>query len=634
MRPPDTHSSGWRAVILIAVTYIYFLIFAQFAFLKRLAELGIADVHLKAVMGAMGAGGILLSLLTPRIRFWPSPRLRMRVGLGACAAASALSLLPLGLYAGIGVACLIGCGLGLLTVTLVTHLRSWLGDGTPLLKVGVGTGFGYLVCNFPPFFTASPEFQAATSSILCVGCLAVPLRNESPADQEQITHASSISFLRVLICFTALVWFDSAAFFIIQNTPALKAGTWQGSIHLWSNGLLHLFAALASAFLLRRSGLTFVLSAAFLGLASACLLLLDPSHALAASVLYPVGVSLYSVALVAYPSLLTPAASLAERGRQAGWLYAIAGWFGSAMGIGMSQHLGHVPPAFVACAGALVFASPILGLIGRRRRELIAACGVLIVAFGVDRAVIAHHPPLPQLSAMERGRQVYISEGCIHCHSQYVRPGTRDVLMWGPIQTVDQLRQQHPPLIGNRRQGPDLSQVGGRRSPLWLRAHFYDPRELSHDSFMPSYGYLFRGSTRGDDLIAYLSSLKTPEYTQHISAEQGWCPTNESAHVQEGSQLFHAYCGTCHEADGRIRNQWRASFTRLPPDLQTGPWLHLPLTDSHAQRELRLARIIKFGIPGTDMPGHEYLSDRDISSLALWLNGQIADTRQSSGENQ
>jgi len=54
-----------------------------------------------------------------------------------------------------------------------------------------------------------------------------------------------------------------------------------------------------------------------------------------ASVFYPIGVSLYSVALVAYPSLLAPASSPAERGRKAGWVYAVAGWFGSAMGIGM-----------------------------------------------------------------------------------------------------------------------------------------------------------------------------------------------------------------------------------------------------------------------------------------------------------
>ena len=54
----DARCAGWRGIGLIAVTYIYFLIFAQFAFLKRLADLGIAGAHFKAVMAAMALGGI------------------------------------------------------------------------------------------------------------------------------------------------------------------------------------------------------------------------------------------------------------------------------------------------------------------------------------------------------------------------------------------------------------------------------------------------------------------------------------------------------------------------------------------------------------------------------------------------
>jgi hypothetical protein len=65
--PAEKRQEGWRGVTLVAITYVYFLIFAQFAFLKRLAEIGIAGNYLKMVMGAMAAGGILASLLAPRI---------------------------------------------------------------------------------------------------------------------------------------------------------------------------------------------------------------------------------------------------------------------------------------------------------------------------------------------------------------------------------------------------------------------------------------------------------------------------------------------------------------------------------------------------------------------------------------
>jgi cytochrome c oxidase cbb3-type subunit 2 len=631
-------------VSLVAITYVYFLIFAQFACLKRLAELGITDAHLKIVMAAMAAGGILFSLLAARPVLGPSPHRRLEVSLFVCGIAALLTLLPLAVGASVAVSFLVGAGLGLLTVTLVSHLRLWLGDGDGLLKVGFGTGLGYLICNFPPLFTASSDTQAIAAAILCfIGVLVAANATTVPAETPPAPN-TSISFGRVLISFTALVWLDSAAFFIIQNTPVLKVGTWEGTVHLWINGFLHLIAAIAGVWLLRRRGLSFVLVVAVLALSVSCLLLLDPSRALLASLFYPIAVSLYSVALVAYPSLLAPASSPADRARKAGLIYAVAGWFGSAMGIGMGQNLGQVPAAFVLLACALVLGPQLVELLRRRGREVATTSAALLAAFCIHRAIVASYPEQPALSQIERGRQVYLSEGCINCHSQYVRPNTPDVLMWGPVQTMDELRRERPPLIGNRRQGPDLSEVGGRRSPLWLKAHFYNPQEVSHASFMPSYAHLFGGQgIRGDDLVAYLGSLRSPDTEPHLSAEQIWKPAAAGVaqeNAKDGARLFNAYCATCHNPDGRTRRSWQTSFKRPPPNLATGPWLQLSPSDPAEKRELRLAQIVKFGIPRTDMPGHEYLSDRDVSSLALWLEHSLvqpnhaASTQTLSGENQ
>ncbi len=635
MSTPNLRWSGWRGVSLVAITYVYFLIFAQFAFLKRLADLGIADMHLKVVMAAMAAGGILFSLLASRPLFVTSPRVRLQAAFSICGVAALLSLLPLRAESSIAVAFVIGTGLGLLTVTLVTHLRLWLGEGGLILKVGLGTGLGYLVCNLPAFFTASPNFQATTSAVLCLAGLVVAGKVTDEATSETVPGSHiPISFVRVLVFFTALVWLDSAAFFIIQNTPVLKAGTWEGTVHLWTNGVVHLAAAMASAWLLRRRSLSFVLGLSVLFLTCACLLLADPRRVLLASFFYPIGVSLYSVALVAYPSLLAPATSPWERARRAGLIYAVAGWLGSAMGIGMGQHLGRVPLAFALLACLLVLGPQCLELIQRRKRELAATTAVLLLAFGIHQTILASRPPAPALSSVVRGREVYISEGCINCHSQYVRPNTRDVLMWGPTETMDELRSERPPLIGNRRQGPDLSQVGNRRSALWLKAHFYDPQALSHASFMPSYAYLFEGSgTRGDDLIAYLAGLKSARDSEHLSEERAWRPSATdllSANAAEGAHLFKHYCGTCHNPDGGTREAWLSRFKRLPPNPASGPWYHLRASDPPAVRELELAQIAKFGIPGTDMPGHEYLSNRDICSLAHWLSQNMVEPNQSS----
>jgi cytochrome c oxidase cbb3-type subunit 2 len=630
---------GWRGVVLVAITYVYFLIFAQFAFLKYLATVGVGGNHLKAVMGAMAAGGVLASLLAPRFST-PFPggdglcQRRLQIALLGCAVAAGLLWLRLNVLESLANALFIGASLGLLTVTLVAHLPRWIGARQPLLKVGLGTGVGYLLCNFPPLFTASARTQASVAAALCIVGIGVAHRvlPKSEGEAGAAHPVQATSFLLVLACFTALVWLDSAAFFIIQNTPQLKAGTWQGTVHLWGNGGLHLAAALASAWLLKRRGLAVTLAAAFGFLACACLLLSEPARATLASGFYPVGVSLYSVALVAYPAFLAPAASLAQRGRWAGSLYAVAGWVGSALGIGMGQNLGHIPRAFVMAAG-LLFLSPWLWrLLKERRRELLGTAALLAVAFCMRKMHIgsrAGQQPGEVKSLVEQGRQVYMAEGCINCHSQYVRPHSPDVVMWGPAESVDVVRNEQPPLIGNRRQGPDLAEVGNRRSALWLKAHFMNPSAVSHASFMPAYAYLFRDQ-RGEALVAYLRSLGSPAgFMQRAQMAVGWSPAPDVGRHEtgdQGAQLFRAHCATCHAPQGATRVAWHSSFHRLPPDLARGPFVYVPVSAGQAWRLQRIEQIVKFGLPGTDMPGHEYLPDAQVEALATWVSA-MADSK-------
>ena len=101
------------------------------------------------------------------------------------------------------------------------------------------------------------------------------------------------------------------------------------------------------------------------------------------------------------------------------------------------------------------------------------------------------------IGELRTGEEVYVSEGCIHCHSQYSRPGTMDDLWYGPASEVPD-GMGDAVLIGNRRQGPDLSSVGLRRSREWNRAHLIDPSGISPGSRMPSYQRLFEG--KGEDL--------------------------------------------------------------------------------------------------------------------------------------
>jgi cytochrome c oxidase cbb3-type subunit 2 len=286
----------------------------------------------------------------------------------------------------------------------------------------------------------------------------------------------------------------------------------------------------------------------------------------------------------------------------------------------MGQNLGHVPAVFVAAAGAVILLPLFAGPIQTRLRELGVTAALFLIA------LVAYRSDGPiqaaaSLSQIERGRQVYISEGCISCHSQYVRPNTRDVLMWGPIESMDEVHRQRPPLIGNRRQGPDLSQVGGRRSPLWLKIHFFNPEEVSGASIMPSYGFLFADG-RGDDLVAYLESLRGAGTVQQIADQQQWhlaAAEIGDAKADRGQRLFARFCATCHSNRGATRMAWLANFEIAPEGLTNTPLKNIPVNASGSTRIDRIAQIAKFGIPGTDMPGHEYLSDTDIASISLWL---------------
>lgn len=84
----------------------------------------------------------------------------------------------------------------------------------------------------------------------------------------------------------------------------------------------------------------------------------------------------------------------------------------------------------------------------------------------------------------QRGRRVYLSEGCWYCHSQYVRPVTGETRRWGPVSEAGEYAFDVPHLFGTRRIGPDLTRVGLKYGDEWHYAHFWNPRMLSEDSIM------------------------------------------------------------------------------------------------------------------------------------------------------
>ena len=118
-----------------------------------------------------------------------------------------------------------------------------------------------------------------------------------------------------------------------------------------------------------------------------------------------------------------------------------------------------------------------------------------------DHVGVAYPPGASGLDHV--GQRVYASEGCAYCHTQMVRPtyaGSDIWRGWGGREEDGFARSTRPrdylgegvALLGARRYGSDLSNVGWRRpDAAWLHQLLYDPVAVEEDSNMPSYAHLY-----------------------------------------------------------------------------------------------------------------------------------------------
>ena len=108
----------------------------------------------------------------------------------------------------------------------------------------------------------------------------------------------------------------------------------------------------------------------------------------------------------------------------------------------------------------------------------------------------------PYTVAEARGRKVYVSLGCLYCHSQQPREeaqapdGERG---WGRASVAGDYAYDTPHQLGTMRTGPDLMNIGDRLpSQGWQLTHLYQPRAIASWSIMPAYPYLFAHKDKAD----------------------------------------------------------------------------------------------------------------------------------------
>ena len=611
-------------LVAVAATYVYFLIWAQFGLLARMRAAGLDAGEIRLAMAAMGLAGLAASFAAARL---PAGRRTVAAGLAACAAAALGALAASSLPSFAFAAAAVGAATAVTTVGLAAALPALVGPARRGLAVGAATGCAYMICNLPALFEAAPTVQAVVAAALCL-VAAVVLRfapgrfgSTQPlpfAPARRNFHG--LGWAAVVATFLALVWLDSAAFAVIQENITLRRLTWApGNVKL-ALGAIHLAAALAAGWVIDHGGLLRLPVFAYGALALAALALDRLAPEFFAGALYAVGVSLYSVALVLLPAArLEP--GLAAPGWRSAQLYGIAGWLGSAAGVGMAQDLHRIPVTFLAAAGALLGIAAVAGARPSVLRLARRAAPATAIALGGGLASLlwpatqssSGNPPGDSAAAIAAGRAGYVAEGCIHCHSQFVRPGSRDEQLWGPSVPLD--RRQRPPLVGNRRQGPDLAAVGLRRSPVWNRLHLLDPRALTPGSRMPSYAHLFApGEHRGDDLVEYLAALGAglgEARLALIGQAEAAQPPPAALAAELGRRRFRELCAACHGDTGHGDGALSPHFPRPALDLTKPHLNHV------ADRDLtRLAHLVRWGAPGTSMAGHETLSRREIAELA------------------
>ena len=114
----------------------------------------------------------------------------------------------------------------------------------------------------------------------------------------------------------------------------------------------------------------------------------------------------------------------------------------------------------------------------------------------------------PYTALQLEGRDIYIREGCVGCHSQMIRPFRAETERYGHFSLASESVYDRPFLWGSKRTGPDLHRVGGRYSDEWHYVHLMNPRDVVPESNMPAYPWLETAQVDAGSIQAKMRTLK------------------------------------------------------------------------------------------------------------------------------
>ncbi|MCU0345433.1 MAG: cytochrome-c oxidase, cbb3-type subunit I [Saprospiraceae bacterium] len=176
----------------------------------------------------------------------------------------------------------------------------------------------------------------------------------------------------------------------------------------------------------------------------------------------------------------------------------------------------HVSPAGNKHWHSWIERRPMQMLVGSLVMVLIGGMVELFPMWWIDDNVPKIESVTPYTPLELQGRDLYVREGCVGCHSQMIRPFRFETERYGDYSKSGEFVYDRPFLWGSKRTGPDLAREGTgklKKSDSWHYNHMIDPTSTSPGSIMPAYPWMAE-----DDLdisttaakISVLRKLGTP----------------------------------------------------------------------------------------------------------------------------
>lgn len=210
-----------------------------------------------------------------------------------------------------------------------------------------------------------------------------------------------------------------------------------------------------------------------------------------------------------------------------------------------------------------------------------------------------NNAPLPFAQPLSeeaiKGKAVFISNGCVACHTQQVRNVDMDKV-WGERPSIaadyaDNHRtdfwRNTATLMGTERTGPDLTNIGSRQpSKEWHLSHLFNPRIVVNESIMPAYPWMFEIKEKKEkedvsvsvpeefmngekgtvvakeealQLVAYIQALKQtklpgdapqPVFLYKKTGELTTDGKSAAPKELNGAMLYTNNCQSCHQQNG------------------------------------------------------------------------------------